>query len=289
MEYLQGHHLESMISAEEGTSDGSHTILTGLHVYSKASRETTKMRCNILFLCDRPDADPFIFSAVNECGLVYDGRLVVNEGYRTIDPKIFAGGPLAKFTRSFRKGSCHDGHSSRVRNHCMRPFQYNCPNARFLMQEIGSCMAKSLKREVLGEVMLEEAGASQLVKPRAYTMDIPGIIVFGQWCTPILTLHASSGGLRYFCIRSPKTSANKACKDMLTGPLSPDLRLFGRYCALSIDSMGWITDMVFLGMDKLDARTYLPIVGMRNTPLYCDLCPTSSCLKVYRRPISELQ
>lgn len=69
-----------------------------------------------LLLCDRRDVDPFLFRAVNDSGLVYDGRLVVDGGFRTADAKILAGGPLCKFTRSFRRGVYHDKHSSRVRD-----------------------------------------------------------------------------------------------------------------------------------------------------------------------------
>ena len=47
-------------------------------------------------------------------GLVYDGRLVVDGAFKTANPKIFAGGPLTKFSRGVRKGVMMDAHSSRV-------------------------------------------------------------------------------------------------------------------------------------------------------------------------------
>jgi hypothetical protein len=89
--------------------------IRGAMVTDLGSGEASELPCDLLLLCDTRNADPFVFRAVNETGLVYDGRLVVDAGFRTADSRIFAGGPLAKFSRSFRNNTCHDTLSSRVR------------------------------------------------------------------------------------------------------------------------------------------------------------------------------
>ncbi|KAA0155239.1 hypothetical protein FNF29_01990 [Cafeteria roenbergensis] len=58
--------------------------------------------CRLLVCGDDDDVDPTFFRAVNACGLVYDGRLVVDHRLTTTDDTILAGGRVAKFSRRFR-------------------------------------------------------------------------------------------------------------------------------------------------------------------------------------------
>lgn len=63
--------------------------------------EPNTMTCGWLLCCQHNDADYDIFRAINESGLVYDGRLVVNGHMRTTDPHILAAGSLCRFSRRF--------------------------------------------------------------------------------------------------------------------------------------------------------------------------------------------
>ena len=42
-----------------------------------------------------------MFKAVNDAYLVFDRRLVVDKGFQTNDPCIFAAGPVTKFSRKY--------------------------------------------------------------------------------------------------------------------------------------------------------------------------------------------
>lgn len=57
------------------------------------------IECGLLLCADTPNADPDVFRAANNSGLVYDGRLVVDPMFRTSDPAVLAGGTLTKFSR----------------------------------------------------------------------------------------------------------------------------------------------------------------------------------------------
>lgn len=57
------------------------------------------LMCGLLMCGDTPNADPDVFRAANNSGLVYDGRLVVDSMFRTSDPAVLAGGTLTKFSR----------------------------------------------------------------------------------------------------------------------------------------------------------------------------------------------
>jgi hypothetical protein len=66
-----------------------------------SSRRIALSAC--LLLCgDTPDVDPRLFNAVNDSGIVFDGRVVVDHMFRTTDPAVYAGGTAAKFSRRYR-------------------------------------------------------------------------------------------------------------------------------------------------------------------------------------------
>lgn len=56
--------------------------------------------CGMLLCGDTPNADPDVFRAANNSGLVYDGRLVVDAKFRSSDRSVLAGGTLTKFSRA---------------------------------------------------------------------------------------------------------------------------------------------------------------------------------------------
>lgn len=41
----------------------------------------------------------FLYAAINECGLVYDGGLVVGPAFETNDPHVYGAGTCAKYSR----------------------------------------------------------------------------------------------------------------------------------------------------------------------------------------------
>lgn len=58
-----------------------------------------------------PDAD--MFEALNECCLVYDGRLVTDPCFKTNDKSIFATGTISRFSRRFKGLHLHEMYNSK--------------------------------------------------------------------------------------------------------------------------------------------------------------------------------
>jgi hypothetical protein len=87
------------------TSARLNSQLEALEV--SATTETTEtsnsstLKCDFLVYCGQNDADYDAFRAINDAGLVYDGRLVVNGAFKTSDPKLFAAGNVCRFSRRF--------------------------------------------------------------------------------------------------------------------------------------------------------------------------------------------
>ena len=61
------------------------------------------LTARLVVCADEPDVEGRFFAAVNGCGLVYDGRLVVDHNFRTADPLIAACGTVTKFSRRYKR------------------------------------------------------------------------------------------------------------------------------------------------------------------------------------------
>lgn len=63
------------------------------------------LSCIALMLCggrEFQSCERDIFAAINDCGLVFDGGLVVDKNFQTVDPRIYAISDYTKFSRIFR-------------------------------------------------------------------------------------------------------------------------------------------------------------------------------------------
>lgn len=65
------------------------------------------IRINCIALCfcagqEQQSCERDIFAAINDCGLVFDGGLIVNLDFQTVDPHIYAVSDYTKFSRVFK-------------------------------------------------------------------------------------------------------------------------------------------------------------------------------------------
>lgn len=56
----------------------------------------------LLICASTRDVSPTFFKAVNDCGIVYDGRLVVDHRFIATDPFVYGGASVAKLSRRYR-------------------------------------------------------------------------------------------------------------------------------------------------------------------------------------------
>ena len=135
----------------------------------QADEEATEVcfECRLLIAGDLKDVDNHFFRAVNGCGLVYDGRLVVDHNFQTVDSSIYAGGPVTQFSRKYRTPTAMDLHNS---------------------MEVGTVVAKKVLQSVdplqshnsdsLVDTNTKHPGSTllpQLSKPRVIVMPLPGV------------------------------------------------------------------------------------------------------------------
>eukprot|EP00672_Neobodo_designis_P022677 CAMPEP_0174831894 /NCGR_PEP_ID=MMETSP1114-20130205/3369_1 /TAXON_ID=312471 /ORGANISM="Neobodo designis, Strain CCAP 1951/1" /LENGTH=1219 /DNA_ID=CAMNT_0016065741 /DNA_START=92 /DNA_END=3751 /DNA_ORIENTATION=- len=65
-----------------------------------------ELEATMLIYADKKDIDTQVLSALNKRSIVFDGRVIVENCYRTTDRNIYAAGPVAMFSRRF--GPCDD-------------------------------------------------------------------------------------------------------------------------------------------------------------------------------------
>lgn len=70
------------------------------------------VRPALLLCCDEQQVPASFFAAVNDCGIVFDGRLVVDEHFCATDGAVLGGGAAAKFTRRLRAAAPLCEHSA---------------------------------------------------------------------------------------------------------------------------------------------------------------------------------
>lgn len=68
------------------------------------------VEADLIVGCGPRGEDAALFGTLNDAGLVWDGRLVVDSSFRTNDARIFAAGPLAKFSRRYSIPPVHLEH-----------------------------------------------------------------------------------------------------------------------------------------------------------------------------------
>ncbi|KAL8430555.1 hypothetical protein Efla_000500 [Eimeria flavescens] len=89
------------VQGSEGATSSSSTA-AGASSNPPAPGEPKLLPCRLLLTADRQNIDWDILQAVQEAGLVYDGRMIVQHDFSTSDSSIYAAGSLAEFHRRHR-------------------------------------------------------------------------------------------------------------------------------------------------------------------------------------------
>lgn len=89
------------VSRLEYDDENNLTTVMLAPVSSTGSAGTVELRCCLIVCMEDKDIDPNILSTLNKRSIVFDGRVIVENNYRTTDPYVFAAGPVAMFTRRY--------------------------------------------------------------------------------------------------------------------------------------------------------------------------------------------
>jgi hypothetical protein len=189
---------------------------------------TQILPCFSLICCESKNCDPDVFTAINESGIVYDGRIVVDKDFCTVDPYVYAVSDNTRFSRVHTKSLSH-----------------NFRNA----QEIGAYAAS---------VVLNK-------HYHAKVESVPDMYSIAQGAVPGFmkpkSQYGAIAGPRYY-FNSKLNEELHNCQVLLTGDLQSD-----RMCALKVDSYGVVVEIAYVGRNPIEARNLSKLVGLHESYL----------------------
>ncbi|KAG6584602.1 adenylate kinase [Phytophthora cinnamomi] len=221
------------------------------------------------------DADADIFRAVNESGLVYDGRLVVDGHMRTTDAHVLGAGTLCRFSRRFIAAKMHENYSSREGGELL---------ARSLLQLLDPLAAHEAPSEV-------HPFPAHHAQPTKTPMAPPPEMEF-----PVVRCAVILGGKHYVQISVPALTNTLALQALPTNTASrggKEVSLIGsdtfememssprsrpatgaspssrptRYTCLLFDDVGVLNRLEYLGDGAVPVRDLQNLVGLHEAYL----------------------
>lgn len=242
----------------------------------------TMIHCGWLLCCQQNDADYDIFRAINESGLVYDGRLVVNGHMRTTDPHILAAGSLCRFSRRFIHAKLHEhysakecgellaasflrvldplmatgagSHHSSSSSSTSQADQHGVPTAR-----------KNLSSSSSGPSLgLASATAASGVSSAPAG---PAVIPPPQMHMPVMKAAIVLGGKHYVQISVPSLTNTLSLQALPTKAVATSNPSANRYTCLLFDDFGVLNRLEYLGDDRIEGNNLQCIVGMHESYL----------------------
>mmetsp|Transcript_25436 Transcript_25436/g.42865 ORF Transcript_25436/g.42865 Transcript_25436/m.42865 type:complete len:1363 (+) Transcript_25436:41-4129(+) len=100
--------LDVQFGSPLGAESEEEQIIEGLNIRhyptagSVMGHKDDVLPCCAFICCSNEQCDVDVFAAINDTGLVYDGGVVVDENFRTVDPNIYAAGPMTKYSRRYK-------------------------------------------------------------------------------------------------------------------------------------------------------------------------------------------
>ncbi|KAG3162100.1 hypothetical protein PC128_g20671 [Phytophthora cactorum] len=226
--------------------------------------------CSWLLCCQHNDSDADVFRAVNESGLVYDGRLVVDGYMRTTDAHVLGAGSLCRFSRRFIAAKLHENYSSR---------------------EGGELLAKSLLQLLDPLAVPEPSEVHPLPTQPTKTPMVPP----PEMELPVVRSAVVLGGRFYVQISIPTLTNTLALQSLPTNTATraTDVNLIdmdthaqsrptsgasipSRYTCLLFDDVGVLNRLEYLGDGPVPVRDLQNLVGLHEAYLNSALASYSA-------------
>lgn len=243
------------------------------------SNSTGVLACSWLLCCQHNDPDYDIFRAINESGLVFDGRLVVSGEMRTTDPNILGAGTLCRFSRRFINAKLHEHYSSReggalLANSLLRlvdPFSLPSTQSTGTLQRSASGSQSSL-------VKRRSLSSGLDVAPHSPKNTQMPVIPPPEMLMPVIRSSIVIGGKSYVQISMPSLTNSLSLQALPTNvsPKSEPPAKSERYTCLHVDDLGTVNRLEYLGADRVEIGNLQCVVGMHESYLNSAVASFSS-------------
>ena len=208
--------------------------------------EERTVNCKVLVTAGKVDVDHEIFYAIHNNGLVFNGRVIVNNQFLTTDQNIYAAGSLCEFSQQFK-------HLSPGR--CLRMDRYNG-------REIGVKLARSLLSMLDLEVLKGLFEDTKEEMPYFYMPRGKGGVL--------------PGGFFYYFILAPKYADPKEIRnkaknrpDVVSDTIHVDAEgnVTGHYIKFTFSNIGLVESVTYYSKEAIEVISLWRFVGLSETYL----------------------
>ncbi|GLE11018.1 hypothetical protein PINS_up023310 [Pythium insidiosum] len=275
------HELEGVQIVPAVAVSGSTTAATST---STPTPTPTLVPCAWLLCCQHNDADYDIFRAINESGLVYDGRLVVNGHMRTTDPFILATGSLCRFSRRFIHAKLQECYSPRecgellaatllhlVDPHAATSLTTSKDGTRYSGSSSGSSgSVEDVSSSTTAALTTRKSGSS-IGSPSGVSLPGASTVPPPEMHVPVIRSTVVVGGKTYVQISVPSLTNTLSLQVLPTRTSSTSTDAGGsgssRYSCLLFDDYGVLNRLEYLGDDRVEVTNLQCLVGLHESYL----------------------
>ncbi|XP_015177205.1 PREDICTED: cilia- and flagella-associated protein 61-like [Polistes dominula] len=209
----------------------------------RSGQKIKTIPCDIFVNFNNKEIDTNSFLAICRAGLVFDGRLVINQQFRTNDPFVFAAGTITKYSRKFQAELFEHKY-------------YNCV-------EIGERLGKVIRNVV--EIYQEHKG-------RYYNFDrSTSNLLLPEFRSPVIVSCVLPGDYHYLYVSKPgkKLSRDVAIKQSLYG----DVMITGNclseigYFRLRINSRNYVESITCCSKKNFEVHHMIALYGKHDSML----------------------
>jgi hypothetical protein len=227
------------------------------------------LACQRLVVADAVDADPYIFGAAAANSLVFDGRLVVDHGFRACGApagNLYAAGPLCRFSRVYGRTLPQEQYCSREVGRALaaavlRSLDPALAAEARAEEEAAAAAADAAAAAAGGYADRSEAAAEAL---RAKAALLPQL---GQ--APKVDIAVLPGGLHYLhAALPPPAGAAAAAAAAAVRPKELLSTAGDRVCRLVFAGQDMrLRTLTYVGADPVQAANLIQLVGLPATYL----------------------
>ena len=237
IQVLKGYSIKSINIDEKNNL--SSLVLT-------SPEEERVLNCKVLVTAGKVDVDHEIFYAIHNNGLVFNGRVIVNNQFLTTDPNIYAAGSLCEFSQQFK-------HLSPGR--CLRMDRYNG-------REIGVKLARSMLSMLDLDILKGLFEDTKEEMPYFYMPRGKGGVL--------------PGGYFYYFILAPKYADPKELRDkpknrpdVVSDTIKQDSdgSVTGHYIKFTFSNIGLVESVTYFSKEQIEVQSLWRFVGLSETYL----------------------
>ncbi|CAK1543023.1 unnamed protein product [Leptosia nina] len=227
--------------------------------------------CFALFYYGLRAIDVYAFKAINECGLVYDGGLVVGPNFDTNDPHVFAAGPCVRYSRKlYANNRLHKYYTSEDVGEAMaRMFLRKLDPFMTGVNETDSSSGEVMQRSSFGSSLsaFKESHASV-----ASGIRLSASAIKGRWQpvpkfdSPLAQTATLPGPLYYLILRRPGPEIPMAVQLVL--PHQGHTLITDKnenYFRLQINALHTIEAITCLSKKKFSSETFILLYGRHES------------------------